>query len=94
MNICLHSNQRRWFHYWRPRKLIPLTTIAEVSDGHFYWCPRKLTLNSNPAVYRWLFWVWGGNQPKEPRFDFSLFSLFLIALLALDIVMLAVYFTR
>jgi hypothetical protein len=22
--------------------------------GHFCWCPRRLTLRSHPAIYKWL----------------------------------------
>jgi len=29
--------------------------VAKRAWAH-YWRPRRLTLKSNPAVYRWLFW--------------------------------------
>jgi len=27
-----------------------------------YWYPRRLTLKHNPAIYRWLFWVFSWDE--------------------------------
>lgn len=39
------------------------------SQWFYYWYPRRLTMKCSPAIYKWLFWVFGlkGNSRRNKK---------------------------